>query len=87
MTSQNDRQDRSLTGQVRDQAGQCPLTGRCFQPCVRSVKPDLFQMSAHKHSCTDLAGQVEIWNRPFIMWNSVEQEKTGSTCWTAAAIF
>ena len=32
MTSQNDRQDRSLTGQVRDQAGQCPLTGRYFQP-------------------------------------------------------
>ena len=32
MTSQNDRQDRSLTGQVRDQAGQCRLTGRYFQP-------------------------------------------------------
>ena len=24
MTGQNDRQDRSLTGQVRDQAGHCP---------------------------------------------------------------
>ena len=34
MTSQNDRQDRSLTGQVRDQAGQCLLTGRYFQPCL-----------------------------------------------------
>ena len=33
MTGQNDRQDRSLTGQVRDQAGHCPLTSRYFQPC------------------------------------------------------
>ena len=33
MTGQNDRQDRSLTGQVQDQAGHCPLTGRYFQPC------------------------------------------------------
>ena len=33
MTGQNDRQDRSLTGQVRDQAGHCPLTGRYLQPC------------------------------------------------------
>ena len=32
MTIQNDRQDQSLTGQVHDQAGQCPLTGRYFQP-------------------------------------------------------
>ena len=33
MTGQNDRQDESLTGQVRDQAGHCPLTGCYFQPC------------------------------------------------------
>ena len=32
MTGQNDRQDESLTGQVRDQAGHCPLTGRYFEP-------------------------------------------------------
>ena len=32
MTGQNDRQERSLTGQVRDQAGHCPLTGRYLQP-------------------------------------------------------
>ena len=31
--SKNDRQDRSLTGQVRDQAGHCPLTCRYFQFC------------------------------------------------------
>ena len=30
---ENDRQDESLTGQVRDQAEHCPLTGRYFQPC------------------------------------------------------
>ena len=33
MTGQNDRQDRSLTGQFHDQAGHCPLTGRYLQPC------------------------------------------------------
>ena len=32
MTGQNDRQDESLTGQVRDQAGHCPLTSRYFEP-------------------------------------------------------
>ena len=32
MTGQNDRQDESLNGQVRDQARHCPLTGRYFQP-------------------------------------------------------
>ena len=32
MTGQNDRQDRSLTGQIHDQAGHCPLTGRYLQP-------------------------------------------------------
>ena len=37
MTGQNDRQDRSLTGQVNDQAGHCPLTGRYLQPCHRST--------------------------------------------------
>ena len=38
MTGQNDRQDRSLTGQVRDQAGHCPLTGRYLQPWTGSTK-------------------------------------------------
>ena len=32
MTGQNDRQDKSLTGQVHDQAGHCSLTGRYFEP-------------------------------------------------------
>ena len=32
MTGQNDLQDESLTSQVRNQAGHCPLTGRYFQP-------------------------------------------------------
>ena len=34
--SNNDRQDESLTGQVHDQAGHCPLTGRYFEPCCAS---------------------------------------------------
>ena len=37
MTGQNDRQARSLTGQVHDQAGHCPLTGRYLQPCMLSM--------------------------------------------------
>ena len=32
MTGQNNWQDESLTGQVHDQAGHCPLTGRYFEP-------------------------------------------------------
>ena len=31
-TGQNDRQDKSLTGQVHDQAGHYPLTGCYFEP-------------------------------------------------------
>ena len=38
MTDQNDRQDESLIGQVRDQARHCPLTGRYFQPCIVEKK-------------------------------------------------
>ena len=34
MTGQNDLQDKSLTGQVHDQAGHCPLTGCYFEPCT-----------------------------------------------------
>ena len=34
MTGQNERQDESLTGQVHDQAGHSPLTGRYFEPCT-----------------------------------------------------
>ena len=30
--AKNDRQDESLTGQVHDQAGHCPLTGCYFEP-------------------------------------------------------
>ena len=40
MTGQNDRQDRSLTGQVCDQAGHCPLTGRYLQPCTDTTGTD-----------------------------------------------
>ena len=40
MTGQNDRQDRSLTGQVHDQAGHCPLTGRYLQPWLWLIMID-----------------------------------------------
>ena len=38
MAGQNDQQDESLTGQVSDQAGHCPLTGRYFQPWKRGFR-------------------------------------------------
>ena len=34
MTSQHDRQDEKLTGQLPNQSGHCPLTGRYFEPWV-----------------------------------------------------
>ena len=34
MTGQNEQQDESLTAQVHDQAGHCPLTGCYFEPCT-----------------------------------------------------
>ena len=45
MTGQNDRQDRSLTGQVRDQAGHCPLTGCYLQPCLLAMSLELIKNS------------------------------------------
>ena len=33
MTGQNDQQDKSLTGQIHNQAGHCLLTGHYFEPC------------------------------------------------------
>ena len=49
MTGQNDREDESLTGQVCDQAGHCPLTGRYFQPCSSRPKlSDLYTLSQSK---------------------------------------
>ena len=36
--AKNDRQDESLTGQVHDQAGHCPLTGRYFKPCINVLQ-------------------------------------------------
>ena len=37
MTGQNDRPDESLTGQVHDQAGHCPLTGRYFEHWHKNI--------------------------------------------------
>ena len=59
--SKNDRQDDSLTGQVRDQAGHCPLTCRYFQPCpvsfsfVQSISLDNFSVifSTSNHQIVD----------------------------------
>ena len=34
MTGQHDWQDESLTGQIHNQSGHCPLTGRYFEPWV-----------------------------------------------------
>ena len=34
VTGQHDRQDERLTGQLSNQSGHCPLTGRYFEPWV-----------------------------------------------------
>ena len=52
MTSQNDQQDESLTGQAHDQAGHCPLTGRYFEPWT--------------FSCTELKTHLLLW-KPIII--------------------
>ena len=49
MTGQNDRQDRSLTGQVHDRAGHCPLTGRYLQPWHSITKDTTGR--AQKNTC------------------------------------
>ena len=48
IVSKNDRQDRSLTGQVRYQAGHCPLTGRYLQPW--NVEIILFILRVHQRA-------------------------------------
>ena len=50
MTGQNDRQDRSLTGQVHDQAGHCPLTGRYLQ--LWNMTKMNFSLLFEKHYAT-----------------------------------
>ena len=42
MTGQNDQPDESLTGQVHDQAGHCPLTGCYFEPCSHGCNLSCF---------------------------------------------
>ena len=46
--SKNDRQDRSLTGQVRDQAGHCPLTGRYLQPWLYTFNHIFMERACYK---------------------------------------
>ena len=54
MTGQNDWQDESLTGQVHDQAGHCPLTGHYFQPWE-----ELRTNNVKAKTCL-FTGQVEV---------------------------
>ena len=37
MTGQHDRYDERLTGQLPNQFGHCPLTGRYFEPCFETL--------------------------------------------------
>ena len=60
MTGQNDRQDRSLTGQVRDQAGHCPLTGRYLQPWPIDVNV-MLNLSTNPFSQTTVS-DLKNWN-------------------------
>ena len=37
MTSKHDQQDERFTGQLPNQSGHCPLTGRYFVPCLKGL--------------------------------------------------
>ena len=62
MTGQNDRQDNSLTGQVRDQAGHCPFTWRYFQPCPNHLLLAIETSSLPTDSLRPLFKQIEIFS-------------------------
>ena len=62
MTGQNDRQDESLTGQVRDQAGHCPFTWRYFQPCPNHLLLAIETSSLPTDSLRPLFKQIEIFS-------------------------
>ena len=42
VTGQHDRQDEKLTGQLPNQSGHGPLTGRYFEPCYPSPNPTFY---------------------------------------------
>ena len=41
LTGQHDRQDKSLTSQIHNQSGHCPVAGRYFEPCIYLNKSEL----------------------------------------------
>ena len=45
--SKNDWQDESLTSQVHDQGGHCPLIGHYFEPCSHVFNYPVFLMLAN----------------------------------------
>ena len=61
MTGQNDWQDRSLTGQVRDQAGHCPLTGRYFQPCMAPIVQKMDYPAIHLVNPYPVDNAINNW--------------------------
>ena len=68
MTDQNDRQDESLTGEVRDQAEHCPLTGRYFQPCNSRLVVHCHDWEPDKEYVTH--GLLLIWKFSMGGWKT-----------------
>ena len=90
MTGQNDRPDEGLTGQAHDQAGHCPLTGRCFEPCPED-KISILRVVMHESSFTLAASKLNhspeatmtpknYWRKSFSLWAS-------SAIWVSEASF
>ena len=50
MTGQHDRQDERLTGQLPNQSGHCPLTGRYFEPWITKKNSCRLSVEAKKLS-------------------------------------
>ena len=70
MTSQHDRRDEKLTGQLPNQSGHCPLTGGYFVPCL-GRKPNIPRRN-FKVLCVSLISkavvQISLIPKPRKCW-------------------
>ena len=68
LTGQHDRQDKSLTGQIHNQSGHCPLTGRYFEPSRREDPLQTYQrimmmgINLWKKKCKEQTSGTFSWS-------------------------
>ena len=54
MTGQHDWQDERLTGQLPNQFGHCPLTGRYFKPSVAESRTQVYFAQQVASTCNSV---------------------------------